>query len=257
MRTSPWLARQSDSMQPQTFLHTLAGCLSPEALWHSMGGAAAHTWGLQAGRMRGAGLHAALTQDQDDCTEACFLMSRGEGVDKAHPDAPEHLPHWLMAADRRPSLGGCWCQAGGGAACTHVQCASTHISSRPCKAAHFRARCNSSPWPLSQSGPPDGVRHLQLNMLDCILKSHLSHVHRRTLADGAEQSLTCLLPDCCPMGPQIVYELCDFDLWQAASGQDHVMANIPQCSHQAGHIAKAQIPHSQMHSIQGNLLMQP
>ena len=58
-----------------------------------------------------------------------------------------------------------------------------------------------------------------------------------------------LLPDRLPVGPQLMSELCDIDLWQAASCEDHIIASIPQCSHQAGHIAGAQAPHSQMHSI--------
>ena len=66
-----------------------------------------------------------------------------------------------------------------------------------------------------------------------------------------------LLPDRISMGPQIMSELRDIDLWQAASCEDHVIAIIPQCSHQAGHTAGAQAPHSQTHSIQGDPLMEP
>ena len=110
-------------------------------------------------------------------------------------------------------------------------------SLRPCKAAHSCTRCNLSPGsahiacmhavsalatPLPL--PKLTVRPWQpilnkstcrmavcdsgnLDMLDCMLKglNHLSYVHRRALADGAERGLTC---NCCQTASLWAHKTC-------------------------------------------------
>ena len=45
-----------------------------------------------------------------------------------------------------------------------------------------------------------------------------------------------LQPDLIPTSPQIMAELCDINLWQAASRQNHIISKNPQRSHQPSHI---------------------
>ena len=66
-----------------------------------------------------------------------------------------------------------------------------------------------------------------------------------------------LLPDSTPVGPQIMCELCDVNLWQAATCRDHVIGNNLQRSHQTSSIPGAQAHHSRTHSLKGKPLMEP
>ena len=90
-----------------------------------------------------------------------------------------------------------------------------------------------APGPEQKPLPHDSAQHRQPQyaILFVDRPNHLSYVHRRALADGAKQGLIHHhSPDCIPMDAQIVSELCDVDLWQAASCQDYVVANIPLCT---------------------------